>query len=336
MTTVIQSKKSTITQNGMRPINLRTDLVSLANLLELVFEDRMDSGGRAALNEMRYMSRIGPGLRLLTRLNDIALGISQGYVWMENDRLVGNVSIHATQWPSELGQAWIVANVGVHPDYRRRGIAKKLMWASMDLIRQRGGTTAILQVEADNTSAHELYHSLGFVDERYWTVWRRSNFSRMPRDTRDNKVYIRRRRRHEWQDEWALAERIRPQKQGGLGWLRPLHKGQFRKSWWATLGDWLNLRGTERLVIRSDHDDRLLASLWIERAFAGRTRLTLLVDPLFQGIYDAPLLQTAIRRYDHTPLFIEHPSDETATNRLLKEHSFAPQHDFIHMRWDAR
>jgi hypothetical protein len=185
---------------------------------------------------------------------------------------------------------WIVANVGVPPDFQRRGIARQLMQASMDLIAQRGGEAAILQVDEDNDAARNLYRSLGFIEERAWTTWRRQSSIRAPQSRADADVYVRHRRRHEWQDEFALARRIRPSERGGLGWLRPLHANHFHRSFYQRLVDGFNFRSTERLVIYSEGDERLLASLWVEHVFGAASRLTLLVDPLFQGIYDGVLL----------------------------------------------
>lgn len=322
-------------QNGIRPINLRTDLAPLADLIELVFADSMDSNGRAALREMRYMSKMGFGLGLLSRMNDLALGVSLGYVWIADGQLVGNVSIYPANYPSDLGSTWIVANVGVHPTYQRRGIARQLMRASMDLIRQRGGKAAILQVDTENHAARELYRTLGFVEERAFTNWQRYSSMRLPPAERSSEIYIRHRRRTEWKAEMELAKHIRPQIRGGLGWLRPVHPSQFRKSLWSKLAAWISLQGTERLVIASREDNHILASLWIENAFASKTRLMLLVEPVVQGVYDSVLLQTAVRRFGRSTLVIEHPSDEEATAMVLRQYNFLPQRDVIHMRWDV-
>ena len=320
----------------MRPINLRTDLAPLADLIELVFADSMDSGGRAALREMRYLSKMGPGLRILSRMNDLALGISLGYVWMVDGRLVGNVSVYPASWPTDMGSAWIIANVGVHPDFQRRGIAHQLMQASMEMIRKRNGRTSILQVDHDNNTAVRLYERLGFVKERTFTTWQRRGTSRMPPSIshESERLYIRHRRRGEWEQEWALAQRLRPAEKGGLGWLRPMHISYFRRPWWKKLGDWVNLRGTERLIIKPDGTDQLLASMWVENVLAGKTRLTMLVDPLVQGIYDEALLSHVIRRFGRTNLVIEHPHDDTRIRDTLSRYQFMPQRDVIHMRWD--
>lgn len=334
MATITLPSDRTIT-DGMRPVNLRTDLAPLADLIELVFADSMDSSGRAALREMRYLSRMGPGLNVIARMNELAVGVSMGYVWVVDGSLIGNVSVYPANWPSDMGSAWIIANVGVHPDYQRRGIARQLMLASMEMIRGRKGAAAILQVDADNEAARRLYRSLGFVEERSWTTWLRRSSLRVP-PADDHDLYIRHRRRSEWKAEYALAERIRPQRFGGLGWLRPLHRQFFRRPVVKTMSDFFNLRGMERLVVAPREGEPLRASLWVETAFGSKTNLTLLVDPEVQGVYDAVLLNNITRRVGRTPLSIEHPSDEIGVGNLLAHYGFTRQRTVIHMRWDVR
>ena len=76
--------------DGVRPVNLRTDLRPLADLIELVFSDSMDSSGRSAIREMRFLSQMGYGLKLIARMNELALGISLGFVYIMDGKLVGN------------------------------------------------------------------------------------------------------------------------------------------------------------------------------------------------------------------------------------------------------
>ena len=335
MVSLSRHKNTAIKNSELRPVNLRTDLAPLADLIELVFSDSMDSNGRAALREMRYLSKMGPGLPLISRMNEMAMGINLGYVWIANNNLVGNVSVYPTHMPRDMGEIWIIANVGVHPDYQRRGIARKLMVASMDMIRSRNAKSVILQVDVDNHSARNLYHSLGFIDERIWTVWQRTG-SNMPPPLLEHDVYVRRRRRSEWRDELALAHHIRPQQQGGIGWLRPTHVSQFQRSFFKQLSDWMNLRNTERLVIRPQQDDTLAASLWVDNAVGGRTKLTLLVDPRFRGYYDRVLLNTIVRRLGRSNLSIEHPDDDVITSQVLQDYQFKRQRTVVHMRWDVK
>lgn len=323
---------------GLRPVNLRTDLGPLADLIELAFSDTMDNGGRAAIREMRTLSHIGVGLNVLAGVNELAQGMNLGYVYIANGRLVGNVSVYPANLPPSLGSTWIIANVAVHPEYRGRGIASQLMQASMAMLRNRGASAVILQVESDNDVARRLYSRLGFTIERTWTSWRRPSGLRVPQafnySARD--FDITHRRRGEWRAEMALAERVRPQITGGLGWLRPLYRGLFQKSLWKQVSDWVSLNADDHLIIRSHDERRLDAALWIESGFASSSvRLTLMVEPEFMGRYDDALVNLAVRRHGlRQPITIEHPADETATSNVLQSYHFRPQRTLTHMRWE--
>jgi ribosomal protein S18 acetylase RimI-like enzyme len=327
---------STHRGDGLRPVNLKTDLAPLADLIELVFADNMDSSGRAALREMRMLSNIGLGLNMLAQMNDLAMGIKLGYVWIEDGKLVGNVSIYPANLPEKTGRHWIIANVGVHPDYQRRGIARQLMHASLDMIRDHGGGSALLQVNYHNEAARNLYKQLGFYDERAWSLWRRSGASRLPLIPEVKGVHITHRQRNEWQAEYALAQKVRPASRGGLGWLRPLHPRYFRHNLGRIIGDIINLRFVERLAVRNADDPRTIdAAMWIEKGFGSSSRLTMFVEPRFMGLYDEALVSNIVRRYGNEPLVIEHPYDETVTNTILEHYRFYRHRSVYHMRWDS-
>lgn len=150
-------------------------------------------------------------------------------------------------------------------------------------------------------------------------------------------IRITRRSRTYWRKEYALAQHIRPQSRGGLGWLRPLHPRFFRYSPGKILDNLINFRSVERLMIReADDADEVAASLWIERGFGTNTRLTLLAHPRYTGLYDEALISYAIRRYGGEPLVIEHPYDETVTNALLERYRFYRHRSVYHMRWDSQ
>jgi GNAT superfamily N-acetyltransferase len=323
--------------SGLRPVNLRTDLLPLADLIEIAFADTMDTSGRAAVREMRSLSRLGPGLSVLLGMNDLAQGVGLGFVWIEDGRIVGNTSIYPANVPT--GPSWIIANVAVHPAYRGRGIARQLVQASLDMIRQRSRgrrVSAVLQVDTDNVIARHIYEQLGFVAERSWTQWRRSSTARTPPPFHDPSVYITRRRAREWRAEYALAQRLRPAAQGGMGWLRPLNPSLFRRSLLASVRDIISLRSFERLVIRGDHDD-LRAVMWVESGFAASSvQLTLMVEPEYQGVCDEALINLLTRRYSlRSTLTIEHPGDQSVTNAILQRYHFYAQRNLVHMRWQS-
>ena len=69
----------------------------------------------------RYSLSYSPNLS--ARLGQLAHGFVPGFVWEEDGSIIGN----ATLLQSDIPNRYLVANVAVHPDYRRRGIAKGLM-----------------------------------------------------------------------------------------------------------------------------------------------------------------------------------------------------------------
>lgn len=322
------------TTDGLRSVNLKTDLSPLADLMETAFADSMDSGGRAAIREMRALSRFGTGLNILSNMNDLVMGIGLGYVWIQDGRLVGNVSIYpASNLPPSSRRTWIIANVAVHPDYRGRGISRRLMETSLDNVRERGGDV-LLQVDESNMVARRLYQTLSFESLATFTTWRRPAGTKKPRAADQQTVYITRRGQGEWRVEYALAQRVRPNALGGIGWLRPLHQQYFHRSLRAVLSDVFNLRSHERLIIRSDDGKAIHAAMWIERAFGSTTnQLTLMVDPPYQGVYDDALLLSAARRFDGETLTIEHPSYDDLTAALLRKYQFEPVRTLVHMHW---
>ena len=56
-----------------------------------------------------------------------------------------------------------VTTVGVAPEHRRRGIARRMMTHAERALKIRGVTTLMLEVRVSNVSAQELYKGLGYV-----------------------------------------------------------------------------------------------------------------------------------------------------------------------------
>jgi predicted N-acetyltransferase YhbS len=322
-------------QDGLRPVNLRTDLRPLADLIELVFADSMDSSGRSAIREMRYLSSLGYGLKLIARLNELALGISLGFVYVLDGKLVGNVSVYPASYPGGFGEIWILANVGVHPDYQRRGIAGELVRASLDMIRRRGAARVILQVNYRNEAALRLYQRQGFIYERAWQVWRRSGFLRAPAPS-GRELQITRLRQRDWQAEYALAQAARPNSRGGLGWLKPVHRGAFNQSLWGRLRGLFALSSVDKMIIRGNDSDSILASCWVESALGlGNIRAWFFADPAIDyQPYAQALLSKLVSRFDRSTIVFEHPKDDAIVNDLLKTCQFTIKRDLWHMRLD--
>ncbi|MGH2625835.1 MAG: GNAT family N-acetyltransferase, partial [Anaerolineales bacterium] len=143
----------------------------------------------------------------------------------EDGRLVGNASV----LPVEAGSPrWVLANVAVQPEFRRRRIGRGMVQACLGLARRRGGEEMILQVETGNEAAVRLYRDLHFgaVTER--TTYRRG--SRTPALQSLDPGLARERRAEEWQDQFRLAQAEHPE---GVVWPMPVRSDLFRGAGWA-------------------------------------------------------------------------------------------------------
>jgi len=66
-----------------------------------------------------------------------------------------------------------ILNVAVHPDFRRKGIARRLLSEVMEYFYPRGARSVILEVRMNNKAAQNLYESMGFrtlrIRKKYYT-----------------------------------------------------------------------------------------------------------------------------------------------------------------------
>lgn len=148
------------TNAHIRPFNAQTDLAELADLIEVAFGDELARTGNRMVEDLRQWASWGRWLNLAT----VRWPLYSGLVWVEEQRIIGNVSYSRDRGRGE----WQLSNVAVYPEYRGRGIAGQLCDAALDQIRAAGGQRVYLQVRSDNLVAHTLYEHRGFA--RYDTV----------------------------------------------------------------------------------------------------------------------------------------------------------------------
>lgn len=70
-----------------------------------------------------------------------------------------------------------ISNVAVREEFRRQGIAGRMLWELLEQGRELGITGFTLEVRASNEAAVRLYEKMGFVCEG-----RRKNFYEKPRE----------------------------------------------------------------------------------------------------------------------------------------------------------
>ncbi len=55
-----------------------------------------------------------------------------------------------------------IATISTHPDFRRQGIAKKLLAYALQHMKSEGAVTSFLEVRAGNLAAQEMYGKFGY------------------------------------------------------------------------------------------------------------------------------------------------------------------------------
>ncbi len=89
---------------------------------------------------------------LATRVNELVVALDRGEV-------IGFASGTVLMHPDKP-MSFFINEVGVHEDYRRRGIATRLVERICDLARDRGCQGIWLATEADNAPARALYRAM--------------------------------------------------------------------------------------------------------------------------------------------------------------------------------
>lgn len=157
----------------LRSLNILRDLPAVADLVEKCFATTMDAEGHRYIQQMRRAGHDNTFLRWASHAVDTVSMPLSGYVWEENGEIIGNVSL--IPYKHHKRKYYLIANVAVQPDQRRRGIGRMLTQAAMDHARQRHADETWLHVRDDNPGAIALYENLGFRE-----IVRRTNWQAKP------------------------------------------------------------------------------------------------------------------------------------------------------------
>lgn len=151
----------------MRPLALPSDMLPAADMLVKSFQypDHPEWGVQSdeqqgIVESMRRTRRIWPLVQALQLVSPSLRDIARGFVWEEDGTIVGMTIANR----EGMTDHWYIGTVAVLPEFRRRGLARKLVLATLDMMRARGGTRVTLGVIDGNVPAQTLYRSLGFVE----------------------------------------------------------------------------------------------------------------------------------------------------------------------------
>jgi len=314
--------------SGPRPINLTKDTRQVVALLNLTFGHR----GQRMLGEQVSLNYASP---ITMRWNMLSRGFVPGFVWEESGRIVGNVTL----LESQLIGRYLIANVAVHPDYQRRGVARSLMQEAFNYIVQNRGHKILLQVERDNLAAINLYNSLGFVAIGTMNQWHVAP-SRLKIEKPVGPAIsgVRQLERHDWQEAFQLDRKV---VQPDLNWPVPPGPDLFKTGIWRRLTDFLNGQRVNCWVVDNQSGGSgkqcILGLVTLFSSWGRPHQIRLRVDSAWQDQIEVGLLYNAlakVKKLRSGSAIISHPAEDQTVNKLLVGANFQLRRELTIMTHD--
>lgn len=269
---------------GARPFDFRTDLYAVARLLEEAFRPDHDFPF-ARIPLLREF-----GILLWTLDHLLMFEPFEGWVWIEEGRIVGNLTL---TFDAGRSNCYYISNVAVAPAYRRQGIARALVQTALERLRAQRVERVLLNVRPGNLGAQKLYEQLGFQSLEMRGEWTLTRLSLAPRGVEER-------------EEWTRWEEVNPRAVADLlrvttpakTLLYRRRRNAFELNWEDRIveafRDACTLQRTRRWAIY--HAGRLAAMTMArgQRVFSPH-RIAIETHPDFRGQIEDDCLATALR-----------------------------------------
>ena len=313
----------TSTQGHLRRLDMRRDLAKVADLVELCFANTLDPEGKRYLEEMRKAAQSASLMGWASNLIEEAQMPPSGYVWEQEGRLVGNLSLIPISVHGKRG--YMIANVATHPDFRGRGIAMALTVAALKYAGNHGAATVWLQVREDNPSAIHIYLVNGFIERLRRTSWYSGPLTDKQPALAGTRVTNRPPSHWRLQQEWL--KRLYPSE---LTWHIPINWNLFRPDTWGKIYRTLMLEFPRHWSV--ERNNALQGVLSWKHTHGFTDSLWLALPEQFDAEAILAVLLTA-RKAIHTeqPLCLNFPAG-IATN-TLRQAGFYPHQTLIWMEF---
>ncbi len=323
------SQSSADQQPAVRPMQVRQDARQVIALLELVFNQHLRGAGHHTISQ-------GFSIRDFFQGRD---QIVPGFVYSDQGRIVGNVSL----LESKKKGRYLIANVAVHPDFRRRGIAREMMQEVIKYIRNRGGTQMMLQVETENDSARWLYKKLGFTEMGEIRDWRMNWFSlktvasnppvsrNQPDQYQDFK--LRPLRSEDAQAAHALDQSVFPKV---LNWPDSPRPAYFHRGLKSLL-ERVFIGVNHEVWVAENHKGQLVGIGIIENELGRPYNLKIRVHPDWVDLVERPLLAKMTRRLRYMrskTITLQQDINQTSLEHLIREAGFGLKRNLTVMQLD--
>ncbi|MGL4647814.1 MAG: GNAT family N-acetyltransferase, partial [Caldilineaceae bacterium] len=281
---------------------------------------------------------MGGLIRLLSLTTNDLDGFFGGYVWVEDGKVVGNITV---QRSDKFGSRWQIANVAVADAWRGRGISRKLMERAIRHVRELGGKWATLQVFESNAIARTLYDHMGFdVVGGVTDLEAKRLLPERPEGDRTDELpaSFAPFSSGQWQ---ALYELANNQYGATAQWWRPLRRSEFQPSLETMTSEWVwGMVGRRQIYRRClQQGQRFEAALVLTaQRWSGAHRLQLWVRPEHYGQVERSMVQWAVARlrdYPTLPLQATVPSEHLAAIEALQAAGMRTARTLLTMRLDV-
>lgn len=216
---------------------------------------------------VRSFRRIWPLFRAMQVISPSLRDVFRGYVAIEDGKIVGLTLVQRRG----TTDTWIVGTVGVLPNYRRRGLARRGLERSLELMRGHGAKKTWLGVINGNTPAQRLYESLGFevFDSNLdYTLKKPAapSIPPLPAEYTLSELKL-----SDWRTRYELEDRIAPAE---TRLYEPIEKGRFRTPLMLRLLDpilnWIQRTKDEDYVVRETATGRVVGRCGYTASLRGK------------------------------------------------------------------
>lgn len=318
---------------GLRLVDPNRDLRQIADLIEESFAGEFGQAGLAAVRDLRIMARLGPLMWFMTRASTEFRDAFSGFVWVEDSRVVGNISLGRVKPTS---RRWHISNVAVAKAYRGQGIGRELVQAGLDFIRARNGEWVVLQVRHDNRPALRIYEALRF-ERLYGTAELSLDGFRGESGAAEAcaKYDVHLCLAEDWRRVYDLAIAATP---AMARWVRGMEESEFRRSGPRRLREAVGdaLVGGKTIRLCASQSDELAGTVWLRLPARGRdAHLQLRVHPDHRGNVETILVTRALSRVRSRSvgrIAAEHSTEHPEGIAALEKAGFKVRRTLITMR----
>ena len=187
----------------------------------MCFAEFIDQDGKKYLEQIRRAAKNKSYIRWMKVTGERISYPLSGFVWEEDDQIAGNLSLIPFFWKNKW--RFLIANVAVHPDFRRRGIARELTRTALDHLRRLNYDSVWLHVRQDNDAAVNLYRSLDFEDQAVRVTWLHSNH--MPKIFLSEQLEFGKRRFSDWENQFSWLKQAYPSE---VDWYLDFTESKFQ------------------------------------------------------------------------------------------------------------